>query len=287
MRLLQALTARELQDLYCGQRLTLKTIGKMLGCSRASVRRRMDELAIPLERVEVGRRISKAKMGHEVSLETRQKISEKQKGKHSSPATEFKNGMVPWNKAKHMTAETVEKIAATKRGIPSWNKGISMHEWMPENSNKIRKVKIKQNNPRYWLGKKRDPETIQKIREIRKLRTPEEKKATFQKWIQSLQYKPNKSEQKLIDAFREYDLPYKYIGDGKIMIDGLFPDFINCNGQKKLIELFGEPFHKPEEEQTRKDRFAKYGFKTLIIWSKELSKMDDVIAKVENFTRRP
>jgi len=159
-----------------------------------------------------------------------------------------------------------------------------MNEWMSEESNELRKAKIKENNPRYWLGKERDPETNRKIAETIANRSPEEKEASFRKWIQSLQYKPNKSEQKIIDAFHKHSLPYKYVGDGQIMIDGLFPDFINCNGEKKIIELFGAFFHEPEEEQIRKDRFAKYGFKTLIIWDRELCHMDKVITKARNFT---
>ena len=45
-----------------------------------------------LKNPEVGRKISKARMGHSVSKEARQKISKVQKGKHHSPRTEFKKG---------------------------------------------------------------------------------------------------------------------------------------------------------------------------------------------------
>ena len=39
-----------------------------------------------------------AMIGHAVSEATRKKISESEKGKHTSPATQFKKGLVPWNK---------------------------------------------------------------------------------------------------------------------------------------------------------------------------------------------
>ena len=63
---------------------------------------------------------------------------------------------------------------------------------------------------------------------------------------------------------------YKYVGDGQVIISGKCPDFININGQKKIIELFGEFFHRPEEELVRKELFRSLGYKTLIVWGKEL-----------------
>jgi len=44
---------------------------------------------------------------------------------------------------------------------------------------------------------------------------------------------------------------------------------MNINGQKKLIELYGDYWHKGQNPQKRINYFKKYGFKTLIIWEKE------------------
>ena len=79
---------------------------------------------------------------------------------------------------------------------------------------------------------------------------------------------PNKSEIKLGKMISKFG--FKFVGDGQILILKKSPDFINKK-QKKIIELFGEPFHTKEEARKRISLFTKQGFKTLIIWSKELS----------------
>lgn len=75
---------------------------------------------------------------------------------------------------------------------------------------------------------------------------------------------------------------YKFVGNGKLVLDGLCPDFINCNGQKKIIELYGDYWHNlpsyKERDKRRIKTYAKYGYKTLIIWEHELENL----TKVEN-----
>ena len=98
---------------------------------------------------------------------------------------------------------------------------------------------------------------------------------------------PNKAEVFLNEFFQEL-LPneYKFVGDGKdkdFIIAGKSPDFVNANGQKKIIELFGEHVHKPEEGQERTDLFAQYGYQTLIIWYNELKNLGLVKQKVLEF----
>lgn len=98
---------------------------------------------------------------------------------------------------------------------------------------------------------------------------------------------PNKAEI-FLDGFFQDLLPneYKFVGDGKdedSIVAGKCPDFTNINGQKKIIELFGEHVHKPEEEQERADLFAQCGYQTLIIWYNELKNLDLVKQKVLEF----
>lgn len=99
-------------------------------------------------------------------------------------------------------------------------------------------------------------------------------------WLGSAR-RPTGTEQRLIDIITEYDLPYKYVGAGEFLLDGKNPDFLNINGQKKLIEVFGEFWHKEGTEQARIDFFKQYGFDTLILWHKDImSKGKEEIANL-------
>ena len=110
---------------------------------------------------------------------------------------------------------------------------------------------------------------------------------------ESLQARPNKAELQLDSILQSmYPREYKFVGDGSFLIDGLNPDFININGQKTIIELFGERFHLPAPNrsipfrrtaQGRKEVFAHFGYKTLILWWKELQNESQVIIKIRQF----
>lgn len=103
---------------------------------------------------------------------------------------------------------------------------------------------------------------------------------------------PNRVEKQLSNMLKKL-LPfeYKYVGDGEIILGGKCPDFINVNGQKKIIEMFGDYWHgeektgrtKKQEENQRIKHFAKYGYKTLIVWQSELKNMPKLKRKLVQF----
>lgn len=104
------------------------------------------------------------------------------------------------------------------------------------------------------------------------------------KIVMGIHRKPNKLELQFEEMLLKNNLPYKYVGDGQVIIGYWCPDYINTNNEKKLIELFGDYFHRGENPQNRINKFAKYGFETLVIWEHELK--DDpatVIDKVIKF----
>ena len=109
---------------------------------------------------------------------------------------------------------------------------------------------------------------------------------------------PNKLERRLRNGLNKmFPNEYKYVGNGKFWIHGRSPDFININGQKKIIELFGDYWHgkkyrqltfndnssNKEHEQQRINHFAKYGYKTLIIWEHELKNIKQLKKKLIKF----
>ena len=78
---------------------------------------------------------------------------------------------------------------------------------------------------------------------------------------------------------------YKYNGNYElgITIGRKVPDFVNVNGKKKAIDLFGDYWHDGEDPQVRIDLFKEYGWDLLVIWQHELEDKDAVIQKIVKF----
>lgn len=65
------------------------------------------------------------------------------------------------------------------------------------------------------------------------------------------------------------ELPYRYTGNAQFILNGKAPDFVHTS-KRKIIELFGERWHEPEEEESRTTEFATSGYQVLVVWFKEL-----------------
>ena len=81
---------------------------------------------------------------------------------------------------------------------------------------------------------------------------------------------------------------YKFVGDGKVWIGKFNPDFINSNGQKKIIEVYGDYWHNLPNYKARDTRrlksYKELGFETLILWEKDI-KNNRVESELSKFTR--
>lgn len=87
--------------------------------------------------------------------------------------------------------------------------------------------------------------------------------------------------QKIID---KYQLPYRYVGNGKFFIERKNPDFININGEKKAIEVYArkhkEKLRNISIDQWQKERqeiFAKYGWKVIFFDEVQLNNEKNVL----------
>ena len=86
---------------------------------------------------------------------------------------------------------------------------------------------------------------------------------------------------------------YNFVGDFQFFLGGKNPDFMNVNGKKQLIEIFGDYWHseekigKPKDEHVkdRIDHFKQYGFDTLIIWEHELKNKKKLERNIISFCR--
>lgn len=104
---------------------------------------------------------------------------------------------------------------------------------------------------------------------------------------------PNNIETQLIELINTHNLPFKYTGDGSLIINGYCPDFVNTDGKKQLIEVFGDYFHTREGipwHYTELGRIMAYnslGFKCLVIWEHELENNEElVMEKIKRFAKR-
>ena len=84
-----------------------------------------------------------------------------------------------------------------------------------------------------------------------------------------------------------FENEYKFVGDGQFFIGRYNPDFININGQKKIIELFGDYWHNlpgyKERDEKKINLYSEYGYKTLVIWEKEFKNLANVTRKLKAF----
>jgi hypothetical protein len=100
---------------------------------------------------------------------------------------------------------------------------------------------------------------------------------------------PNKPETSVLNILNElYPNEWKFTGDGQVIIDGLNPDFINTNGKKLIIEVFGDYWHRQNVKpyrvnEGRVDVYATYGYRTLIIWERETKNIELLKQKIQEF----
>lgn len=146
------------------------------------------------------------------------------------------------------------------------------------------------------LGTHLSPETKAKVSRARKLdpnnsermkarwHDPEMRARMIANMGKALQRRPTKPERRLINIVAKYNLPYRYTGDGSFIVAGLNPDFVNINGAKIAIEVFGDHWHKEladsthrlfVTEESRRKKLAEFGWNMLVLWESELKKLSD------------
>lgn len=176
--------------------------------------------------------------------------------------------------------KTAKKVSEAKKGVPTWNKGLTKET--DERINKMAETKrgrTKENHE----GMKRMAETHKQL-----WQDPEYIEKVLTALHKALHIKPNKPE-KLIYKLLQNILPNEYAlnVEGHIIIDRKVPDFVNINGQKKLIEFNGDYWHTEEETKKRVELFKKYGYDTLVIWEHELEDIKAVVNKILDFHDLP
>lgn len=184
----------------------------------------------------------------------------------------FKKGHDTWNKGlpsemqsnfgKPMSEEQKKKISEARMGSPTWNKGVPDSEETRRKKREAQQSKIKQ-----------DP-TYTKRR------------------LRAMNIRPTRPERQIMEIIKNNNLPFKYVGDGQIIIGNLNPDFIHSEGKRKVIEVFGRVYHDPEaaffkvlpsaKEETRIERLKKEGYDCLVLWDDEIEEAS-VLNQISDF----
>lgn len=272
----------KLEEADVSERRRIHMIGEKNPSKRADVKRKQSETKKgdrnPMKRKEVSQKVANKlresmkgsgnpRYGKVVSEETRKKIGDKNRGRHPTEETktrisESMKGEKNPNYGKHISEEQKKILSRVHKGKKNSQKQIE----------KARETMIKWNKKR-WS----DPRLIKDF-------------------FKAINTKPNKLEI-YVDVILQENYPneYKYNGDFScgVSIGRLVPDFVNVNGKKIVIEVFGEIFHNPEvaikkvtwnrQEFGRRAIFSQYGYECVILWESKIRKegRDYVVGEIE------
>ena len=233
--------------------------------------------------------ISRRLMGHSVSEETREKIRIKAKSRiHSEAENERLRNL---NLHPVFTAETRRKISETSRGrVKSPEARAKLSQSLTgkplslEHCAKIGRVKKQSWQDPEW----RDKVVLSQIigRKEAMKRDPTWRARQIEAQRKGYSLFPNKAETVLLNLLaQDYPNEWAYVGNGSLVIGNWNPDFANVNGHKELIELFGDHWHKGQNPQDRIDLFKQFGFRTLVVWERELKQPDKVRERIAEFVK--
>lgn len=229
-----------------------------------------------------------AQRGRHPSEETRKKISDALKGeksplfgKHLSEEEKKRRREATtkqWQDPKHRkkVSETIRKMWQDPELI-KMRRTLSIAMW--QDTEHIKKMKRLHQDHKYReklsnAGKKnwQDSEYIKMMMEARKK-------------------SPNKAEV-FLDMILQKHRPNEWAFNGNfeegVSLGRLIPDFVNVNGKKVVIEVFGEPFHDTEmarkvlkrsirwnkTEFGRKAVYSQLGYKCIVFWYLDLMRLD-------------
>ena len=238
-----------------------KKIEEVFGSEKANaIKRKISEKKKGRKHTEETRkRMSEAHKNHIFSDEHRRKISENNAMNDPEKRRKVSEAL----KGRQFTEETKRKMSKSREGM----------KLSEENCKNISKG-IK----RLW----ENPEYKAKMVKIRKEFWKQKDYASMM--IKAFHFKPNKPE-KMLNLLLSQILPREYHLNvhGDYIVGGKIPDFVNINGQNKLIEFYGNYWHTEEEAQERIAYFKKCGYGTLIIWESELENINNVVTKILEF----
>jgi very-short-patch-repair endonuclease len=164
----------------------------------------------------------------------------------------------------------IEKSKETKMkiGLKSKERWLNL-KYIKNISNKIRK---KWQMEEYRKKAKR---SMKEVWEDKKY-----KKRQVERLLHTHFSKPTQLEQRFDAFFKQNHIPFRYVGDGQLIISGKNPDFV-CNPKKLVIEVGSKKekavkrenrsfINWQDYERQRKAHFKRWHFDCLCLWEDEL-----------------
>lgn len=258
--------------------------------------------------IETRAKISAAKKGKHLTEEAKKKVAIASRGRHHTD--EAKAKISASNKGRHFTKESRAKISASRKGYHPTEEAIANQSAAHRTEESRAKISAAQRGKHYSEERKakmsittkalwQDPKFRARVVAGNKATKQSLEyranasaimKACWQnpefseKMRKARNTKPNKAEvllQNILD--KHYPNEWKFVGDGQINLGGRWPDFINRNGKKEVIELFSNYWHPMFDVAKKKEHYRQYGFRVAIIWEDELK---DEERLVKTFRKR-
>ena len=213
----------------------------------------------------VRNRQSAAMKGHKCSEESRRRNSETQKGRTKS-------------------YEAIEKVSAGLQG----NQNALGHTMSKESIKRMSEslTRTYASDPSIMMrASKNKSETMKRL-----WKDPEYAKHMTANWNRH----PNASEVRLSEILdKHFPGEWRCTASGEVAIGGHLPDFVNVDGKKEVIEMFGLHWHDPIQhpERLTEERlvahYATYGFKCLVLWEDVVWCDEDlVVERVKELFRK-
>lgn len=167
--------------------------------------------------------------------------------------------------------EAVERRAEISKSMMGKNKGkgrtgevrLAISEGMK---------KYSRNNPE--LLKKRATLSSKSIK--KKWRDPEYRRETIQKIVKGRFKGLTSYEQKCIDVCKGHDLPFKFVGDGRLIVGSGCPDFVDTLGLDPplVIETYSRWWHRDGYKETRHKQLCVPRRNVLFLGDEDLRRED-------------
>lgn len=233
---------------------------------------------------ETAARLRKAQSEKPLSDESRARIRSSKLGKLNPnwgkhPSTETRAKMSKAHTGRTHTAEARAKISHAKMGNTD-SLGVPRSKEWRLNMSRIQTLRYQ------------NPDARRQTSEARKRnwQNPEYRDRIIRAALKGSQVRPTAPESKvrsILDA--RFPGEWKYVGDGDVVIGGKNPDFINVNGQKSVVEVFGDWWHGEERTGVPNEKavsariahFAKHGFRCAVVWESEAQEEQVIVDRVE------